>query len=757
MIGDRNPLIRSPIFIDRHGKIPIIDCSDRLLNTTDHEVLLPLLKSWYVEVENVIRINDTDITIIEHEVGIESNEKHVDTKIVISVNDSRLVLHAYNSTQNLMVQGRNHQNFAVSCLEPFFKMKIEESSDKITELNANIKEAFEQNIRDNAKVQKTRHCPVCNFQTNTHVALKVHVNSCHTKPKLESLKQSKVLKSISPIRGGLISSSVVTLDDGSKDAMHSPILEVLDLFSCDLCEYDTASSDELHNHMNSIHAQTVTSKPNTPSVQGQISMQSEVQKEIIVQSSDYNVDVLGSCDLCDFKSSLEHELRVHLQLEHMRPSVNVVSTPTVLHCSVCNYTCRLNIQLKQHVKKHHLHRTVYTCYKCRYVSNSISDMWQHSLGKHEEEHSTTIRPENNKIDLNAVAEQMVSLNEEVESVKTEFKRAFKELEKLLNEGLHKILDDNKDKYDKLTELVTKVKGKVNHVGRRVVDSIDHSNQPNTSQNDAGIHTLYATVTTQTDPELFDSIEEPPQRICIDQVQKKKSLFLQQPKVLYVTDSVGSSTNMRLVEKFSKARVRTKKVSGSEELEHTVDENLEYPGREPYKILAISAPTNDISNLKHKKLNKIDLEKHVKHSCQNIIKTAEKALKCHKDLEKVVIIEHPPRFDDKLTSEMAKFANETLNQNIENLNNVKIDMGRHNLNCYGIGKTYDARYKDSLSKRDDGLHFYGPLGIKDYSESLINILSQSISKDVPELASPIIEPEPAIQLQNRFAVFDQGNL
>ena len=34
LIGDRNPLIRSPIFIDRHGKIPIIDYSDRLLNTT---------------------------------------------------------------------------------------------------------------------------------------------------------------------------------------------------------------------------------------------------------------------------------------------------------------------------------------------------------------------------------------------------------------------------------------------------------------------------------------------------------------------------------------------------------------------------------------------------------------------------------------------------------------------------------------------------------------------------------------------------
>ena len=48
----------------------------------------------------------------------------MDTKLVIFVNNDRLVLHAYNATQNLMIQGKNHENFAVKYLEPMFLEKI---------------------------------------------------------------------------------------------------------------------------------------------------------------------------------------------------------------------------------------------------------------------------------------------------------------------------------------------------------------------------------------------------------------------------------------------------------------------------------------------------------------------------------------------------------------------------------------------------------------------------------------------------------
>ena len=103
------------------------------------EVVLPLLYSWYVAVGNTVKVNDTEISIIEHEIGSEITNKHVDTKITVMIGDIRLVLHAYNSSQNLMVQGKNHNKFVDNCLGSFFFNKIEESEEHIRKVNHDIK------------------------------------------------------------------------------------------------------------------------------------------------------------------------------------------------------------------------------------------------------------------------------------------------------------------------------------------------------------------------------------------------------------------------------------------------------------------------------------------------------------------------------------------------------------------------------------------------------------------------------------------
>ena len=60
--------------------------------------------------DEIVQIDETEVKIIEIDAGIENSEKHVDTKLVVMVNNDRLVLHAYNGTQNLMVQGKNYEH-----------------------------------------------------------------------------------------------------------------------------------------------------------------------------------------------------------------------------------------------------------------------------------------------------------------------------------------------------------------------------------------------------------------------------------------------------------------------------------------------------------------------------------------------------------------------------------------------------------------------------------------------------------------------
>lgn len=57
-------------------------------------------------------------------------------------NNDRLVLHTYNGTQNVMVQGKNYENFAVNCLKPFFTHKIDCSLDIITKFNNDVKDTL---------------------------------------------------------------------------------------------------------------------------------------------------------------------------------------------------------------------------------------------------------------------------------------------------------------------------------------------------------------------------------------------------------------------------------------------------------------------------------------------------------------------------------------------------------------------------------------------------------------------------------------
>ena len=106
------------------------------------ELVLPLLQEWHKKCNETVQVNDTEIKILEVDPGVENTGKTVDTKLAVLANNSRFVLHAYNSTQNLMVQGKNYEDFALNCLQPFFMEKIELSKERIMKINDDVKKAF---------------------------------------------------------------------------------------------------------------------------------------------------------------------------------------------------------------------------------------------------------------------------------------------------------------------------------------------------------------------------------------------------------------------------------------------------------------------------------------------------------------------------------------------------------------------------------------------------------------------------------------
>ena len=84
------------------------------------EVVLPLLRIWQENLNKIFVLDGFEIKIIDIKIGREDSGKQMDTKVTVLVNNDRFVLHAYNSTQKLMIQGKNNAHFAENCLESFF-------------------------------------------------------------------------------------------------------------------------------------------------------------------------------------------------------------------------------------------------------------------------------------------------------------------------------------------------------------------------------------------------------------------------------------------------------------------------------------------------------------------------------------------------------------------------------------------------------------------------------------------------------------
>ena len=165
----------------------------RFNNGSYYEVILPCLREWNQKVDQVIKIDETEAKVIEVGAGKESTGKHIDTKLVVMNGNDRLVLHAYNGTQNLMIQGKNYEHFALDVLAPYFSSKIEESLEKIVNFNSHVKEQLGPKKSLKMKSIKPYGCPQCNVRTKTPSDLKVHMKSCHSKPSIYSPKQNKIM------------------------------------------------------------------------------------------------------------------------------------------------------------------------------------------------------------------------------------------------------------------------------------------------------------------------------------------------------------------------------------------------------------------------------------------------------------------------------------------------------------------------------------------------------------------------------------
>ena len=207
-------------------------------------------------------------------------------------------------------------------------------------------------------------------------------------------------------------------------------------------------------------------------------------------------------------------------------------------------------------------------------------------------------------------------------------------------------------------------------------------------------------------------------------------------ILFVGDSVAQVVDKEVLNKALRADIRlveadvagqTRNGAYSEKsFENVTNNEL---ANKPASVLILNGGAEDISSLDTKSNPSADLSRCknvVRKAAKNLFTVAENALAKNLSLKKVIIIKAIPRTDPKnvdpkyLKPGLVQVFNCALVEFwMESLLRDKIVIAENNLEC--SGGVQEARYRNNVNSKYDGVHLFGPSGRKAYSCSVLDIL------------------------------------
>ena len=216
-------------------------------------------------------------------------------------------------------------------------------------------------------------------------------------------------------------------------------------------------------------------------------------------------------------------------------------------------------------------------------------------------------------------------------------------------------------------------------------------------------------------------------------------------ILFVGDSIAGNIHLPSIERAVNADVKLVKAYSStyETTSNAAHRAPKFPDKNFGDVitqemnnytdaLIIQSGSVDITNLKTETPDANAYLEYFKQktiiSSENIFQAALNAEARYPKLKKIIILKQVPRYDSSSSSPpgLKPYLSNLFNENIDKLckstQSSKIIIGNHNLECHG--GVFQARYRNTLANRFDGVHLYGPSGMKAYTASVLNILSSA---------------------------------
>ena len=723
------------------------------------EVVLPLLRLWHKNKDETFVINGREIKVVESDEGIENSGQQVDTKLVLLANNDRFVVHAYNSTQKLMVQGKNYEQFAINCLEPYFRTKILASKDKIAQINTEVKEVL--GGKNVIKIPgKKFNCPQCGVTTTTNGNLKVHMKTCHTKPSICSPTKNKIQKILNEdisIQDDSVLMAIEMEDQVGEQGNEQITIE-------ESVETEPANNiDEEKPGLADDKVTNIVQKPIETSESPYICGECGEGFKSISLCTDHMQTHTFQCYKCDYQSEektavLKHEESVHdnysCNNDHQGEcnEINTVNKYEIsqIKCSLCDLTFESQEELEKHLSCHTVSQDLSTkiqCDQCEFCTEQVATFIRHIRTKHTVEKCrycpfTSNTKEELEIHLVNTHEDVVllhSMAQQVEEVKEMFEK-FEHFKVELGDVIKCIASAVKG----IENTQNEVKQELFVIRNNQTQPSSFSSNKSSEESKACAESPSSTNRNQTRSYAAVTKTTSNSRVPVPSHSLNEHSY--DSKTLFIGDSISSNVDINSLEEATGSSITSARAYSSlnDTEANEAKQAVRFPNKnfqdvtpaelekDDYNTLILQGGSVDITNLNTKANQSQNMEyfrQEAVISAKNLFQTAVNALSGFSTLEKVVVMKQTPRYDPinvdplSLKPALAELYNNTLTQEWMDCDiKDKIYIGNHNIDCNGAIR--EARYRETRTGRFDGIHLYGSSGRKAYTKSVLNILKDA---------------------------------
>ena len=211
------------------------------------------------------------------------------------------------------------------------------------------------------------------------------------------------------------------------------------------------------------------------------------------------------------------------------------------------------------------------------------------------------------------------------------------------------------------------------------------------------------------------------------------------KVLFITDSIGCVADIRHLKEATNTLIYKEKAYGAGYKANALKPNQNFvqasmclPTKRDYSYAVLQGSSVDVTNLDTSPNNhNVEfLKQEVFVASQNMIAAAQNIVLRNPLIQKVLILDRPPRFDPLATDpanlkpKLSEYANEVLRVELDNCDvKEKIAICAHQLPF----QFHQSLYGHPERFGFDGIHFHGSLGQRYLTQSICNILQSHFNQ------------------------------